>query len=290
MYGSTKNDPAPPEVPKEFAETYRQAFAKAMAGMGQTPHVDPPRVVPVQREADGPTTATYVPTRPDTQGVRISGPLFADHVGKRGAGFWAQLRSSALFVPVIVAFAALLVVGSAYLIGALGSSGIGERGQTTSSMADAAYDGPVTWQHGLSVDGDCGAAKQVAGQGPKRAVDGRSATAWTCRGEGEAMLLTVRMPKTKSIGQVGLIPGHAAQANRLGANHFASGNRITKVRWHLADVKIDQDIPDNRFDRSVRTIRIPATTARVIKVEILDVARGKRNQTSISEVVVGAAR
>jgi len=288
MYGSTKNDPAPPEVPKEFAETYRQAFAKAMAGMSQTPHVDPPRVVPIQREADEPTTATFVPTRPDNQGVRISGPLFADNLGQRGASFWAQLRSSALFVPVIVAVAALLVVGSAYVIGALGFGGVGEQVEATSSMADAAYDGPVAWQHGLSVEGECGAAKQVAGQGPKRAVDGRSATAWTCRGVGEAMILTVRLPKTKVIGQVGLIPGNAAQANRLGANRYASGNRITKVRWHLDDVKIDQNIPDNRFDRSVRTIRIPTTGARVIKVEILGVARGKRNQTSISEVVVGA--
>lgn len=288
MFGSNSTSSAPPpEVPAEFADTYREAYEQAMADFGQTPGrlSAPPVVVPNQRQTDDPQAAlldsapgqgpTFVPTPTDVQGARISGPLFVDDDLDR-PGFWVQLKSSPLFGPVLVGLVVFVLILSAYLIGLAGASEDRGAAVATSGQQVTPYDGQVNWQHDLAATGTCGNGRQVGPNGPGRAVDGRTATAWVCRGRAQGMTLTVRLPKTARIGQVGLIPG-------------ALGKDIRQVRWTIGTESFTQEIEGTSADRSVRDQRIPVTKARTVKLEILQTSGRPRGQTVISEVVIGTA-
>ncbi len=292
MFGSKSDTPAPPpEVPEEFADTYRQAYEAALAGAegAPTPVVAPP-AVPTQRHTTEPGSVTSPPapaTESEPQGVRISGPLFADGDPVVPTGFLAEIRSSGLFVPVLIALVGFILVSGIYYLG-FGSSEPTSESASEQPQQSTPYDGQVSWQHDLSASGTCGRGKQVGANGPGRAVDGKIATAWVCGGKGVEMALTIELPDEVEIGQIGLIPGQASTDRTSGTDLYATGNLISKVRWTIGKTTITQDITGPRTDRQVQHLRIPATSARTIKLEILEVAGGKRNQTSISEVVIGA--
>jgi hypothetical protein len=296
MFGSRSNIPAPPpEVPEEFADTYRKAYEAALSGVEAAPapiqaappaSPQAPPAVPTQRRTDAdpggaPATATptFVPAETEPQGVRLSGPLFADEGPVTPTGFWGEMRRSPLFVPVLIALVAFLVISGIYF---LGFGAPDSDSSSTQPQPSTPYDGQVSWQHDLKASGTCGRGKQVGANAPGRAVDGRIATAWVCHGLGVGMTLRIELPEEVEIGQVGLIPGQAR------ADLYASGNLISRVRWKIGKNVVTQNITGARADSRVRHLRIPATRARTIELEILEITKGKRNQTSISEVVIGA--
>lgn len=295
MFGSNSTSSAPPpEVPAEFADTYRVAYEQALADFGETPGriPAPPVAVPSQRRTeDSPGVQldsapgqgpTFAPTPTDVQGARISGPLFADDDPIR-PGFWGQLKSSPLFAPVLVGLVVFVLILSAYLIGLAGASGDDQAAVANSSQQVTPYDGQVSWQHDLGARGTCGNGRQVGRNRPDRAVDGRTATAWVCRGRAQGMTLTVRLPKSARIGQIGLIPG------QVGSGRGAVSRDIRQVRWTIGTESFVQEIDGTSADRSVRDQRIPLTRARTVKLEILQTSGRPRGQTAVSEVVIGTA-
>ena len=263
-----------------------------MAGSGRPPQVPPaPPVVPIQRDALEQAEPTFAPATADVQGVRISGPLFADAGSNQSNGFWGQLRRSPLFVPVLVLLVVFAIVASAYLIGwALPGS---SSDATSSTSQPVPFDGQVSWQHDLTATGDCGAGRQVARSGPGKAVDQKSATAWICRGDATGVTLIIRLPHNLEVGQLGLSPGTVSskrtRTRALQAQGIqAPGNQIRRVRWSLGDTTITQQISGPRADLRAQSIRIPQTRAHTVKLEILEITPGRPAQTAISEVLIGA--
>jgi hypothetical protein len=122
-------------------------------------------------------------------------------------------------------------------------------------------------------------------------VDGDPSTAWRCDGQGIGTVLTLTLPAGTEVGQVGLIPGYAKTDARSGADRYAENNRITKVRWTLADGSVVvQKLDPGPENRRVQLMRVPRTATGTVTLEILAVDRGTRNTTAISEIEVYRAR
>ena len=122
-------------------------------------------------------------------------------------------------------------------------------------------------------------------------VDHDPSTAWRCDGQAIGTVLTLTLPADTPVGQVGLIPGYAKTDPRSGADRYAENNRITKVRWTLADGSVVvQKLDPGPENRKVQLVRVPRTATGTVTVEILAVDRGARNTTAISEIEVYRAR
>jgi hypothetical protein len=62
------------------------------------------------------------------------------------------------------------------------------------------------------------------------------------------------------------------------------------VRWTIGDIVVVQRLDGAPDDRRMQRLRIPRTEASRVTLEILDVERGPRDTTAISEVRLAAAR
>ncbi|MCW2856671.1 MAG: hypothetical protein JWR52_2286 [Marmoricola sp.] len=287
----------PPEVPEEFAAAYRDAYRRALE---QAPEAD--------AGPDGGSSLLDELTTPVTMPVRAQR---ADDAQPR----WR--------LPALIAAAALLVIAGAFGIGRLVSSGgspaSGPGAGSTSPVGPSNSPSPSsrrTPKPGQVVQGSrpvdtadpatpvaisgvvtgCTAKPAVDSAGhPVRYVaantyDGRIDTAWRCDGTAIGTKLVIRIPAGTQVDEVGLIPGYAKTDPTSGIDRYAENNRITRVRWTLADgVVVEQTLDPNPADRSMQLIRTPRTTTGTITLEILAVARGPRNTTDISEIAVGAA-
>ena len=85
-------------------------------------------------------------------------------------------------------------------------------------------------------------------------------------------------------GHVFVSPNLAAHWPALDA--FEGEDYVRELtRAILADgTEVEQEISDDPTDRSLRTIRVPATSGDQVVLRIDEVAKGKRNTTMISEV------
>jgi hypothetical protein len=162
--------------------------------------------------------------------------------------------------------------------------------------SEDAWDGPVVAVAPDQVEASCTADPGVdsAGDpvvyGAANTLDGDPSTAWRCAGRGIGQTLTITLPEGTAVAEVGLVPGYAKTDAKSGVDRYAENNRITRVRWTLAEgVTVEQDLDPSPDDRSVQLIRVPRTETGSITLEVLSVARGPRNTVAISELEVAAA-
>jgi hypothetical protein len=122
---------------------------------------------------------------------------------------------------------------------------------------------------------------------PARAHDADLSTAWRCPGNGRGERLTLTLPDSTVVAQVGLVPGYAKTDPASGEDRYAQNNRITRVRWHFDDgSSYVQRMRGNPGDRSLRTFRVPETVTSWVELEILASAAGPRDTVAISELAV----
>ncbi|MCX6396644.1 MAG: hypothetical protein NTV23_09170 [Propionibacteriales bacterium] len=273
------DDPgAPPELPEEYADVYRDAYLRALA------EGEPVTQFPAGSELDE----------------------AEDRSSDSSARLW-----------LLLAGVALVLIVAAYLVGDL-LSGDDESPPVPQSQPSAVtgspvaptpsstptprialgpvWDGPVEPVAIESALASCTApagvdsANRPVSYASENAIDDDPSTAWRCNGRARGETITLTLPGSVEVGEVGLVPGYAKTDPISGTDRYAENNRITRVRWFLADgVVVDQVLDPDRADRSVQLIRVPRTATSEVTVEIRSVQRGPRNTTAISSVVVAAA-
>lgn len=166
----------------------------------------------------------------------------------------------------------------------------------TKTTSAAAWDGPVSAVPVNAVTATCtsrpgndSSGKPVSYEA-SNTIDGDTTTAWRCDGQAIGTVLTLTLPSGTEVAEVGLIPGYAKTDAKSGADRYAENNRITKVRWTLADgTVVEQKLDPDPKNRELQLLRVPKTATGTITVEILAVERGARNTTAISEFAVSRA-
>lgn len=301
MSGSKPPDSPPPEVPEEFAATYRAAYEQAMAAHSRGPEQPGDRE---ERDED-PPAPTVVGRAPAGRREPASG----------GAGPWgglARVRDTAWFVPVLLGLLAALLIGAAYAVGrqlaetvesaplpgddpslVLPDRDDADTGPETEEKRDEdAWDGDVTPVEDLEARASCTAKPGRDASGREvtyeaaNLVDGRLDTAWRCRGTATGEKVTLSLGEAREVGRVGLVPGYAKTDERSGADRYAQNNRVTRLRWTLGDTSVVQRVEGAANDRSMRLLRVPRSSTDTVVLEVLAVRKGPRNTTAISEVRV----
>ncbi|MGY2876263.1 hypothetical protein ACVW00_003453 [Marmoricola sp. URHA0025 HA25] len=301
MPGPEIPDAPPPEVPEEFADAYREAYRRALE---TGPDSDQ-------------TVLTALPEVPPQEVVRVGTHRSQEHARPEPAADW---RSSRWFLPVVIGAAGLALVLAAYAVGtALGGaddqkakdrpSAVGTTKAPTSnpahpkaseaapSLAPGGWDGPVTPVSVDAISADCTEPPGSDSSGhkvtyvPANAIDAKADTAWRCAGAAVGEKLTLRLGSAVDVAEVGLVPGYAKTDPASGVDRYAENNRITRVRWTLADgVSVVQRLDPDASSRALQAIRVPRTGTDTLVLEILAVKKGPRNTTAISQIEVAAAR
>lgn len=277
-------DGPPPEVPEEFAAAYREAYRRAMVE-GSAPSADPDQAPPQA------PSESVAPGGPPTQRV----------TEYRAGSRLEHLRESAWFVPLVAVLLVLaLVLGGWLLARSLGgdeepAGTPAERSGTAGAAAP--HRGPVDPVEVTAISATCtlapgvDAAGRRVGYDARNAIDGKPTTAWRCEGDAVRQRLVLRLPEGTEVAAVGLVPGYAKTDPASGADRYAENNRITRVRWHLAEgVKVEQRLDPAPGRRDLQVLRVPRTATDRVVLEILAVERGSRGATAISEIRISAAR
>jgi len=302
MPGTDHPDAPPPEGPEEFADAYREAYRRALESddpSDELPEVPPQEVVVVgtHRSVDAAAPVRRVPS-------------------------WSSARSATWFLPAVIAASALVLISAAYAVGVAlsGDDGNGPAGTASPSAVRTAaphrtsspgekktveaepstspggWDGPVDAVGVNAISADCTAPASNDSAGhrvtyvPDNAIDDDPETAWRCSGTAVGQKLTLRMTIGADVAEVGLVPGYAKTDPVSGADRYAENNRITRVRWTLADgISFVQRLDPDPSSRAVQLLRVPPTDTDTITLEILGVKRGPRNTTAISQIVVRSA-
>jgi hypothetical protein len=298
MAGPEIPDAPPPEVPEEFADAYREAYRRAL-------------------ESDagyGPDEVVVAPEEPAQEAVR-AGTHRSEDIAPATSTDW---RSARWFVPVVIGACGLVLVLAAYAIGKA-FSGNDEPGtvrpsashttppsaqrsphpkpsHAVPSMAPDGWDGSVKAVSVDAISADCTAPPSSDSAGhkvtyvPENTIDDKADTAWRCPGTAVGQVLTLRLGGAVDVGEVGLVPGYAKTDPVSGVDRYAENNRITRVRWTLADgVSVVQRLDPDPSSRALQLLRVPRTTTDTITLEILGVKRGPRNTTAVSQIRVAAA-
>jgi hypothetical protein len=262
----------------QYADAYRRGYERARRSFEPTARLDREAM-----KAPGPSGL-----RP-----RAARAVMTSRLGSGGPGSRRFLTGAGL------GLAAVALVGGAF--------GVGRIVGHDSSMASAGAEGPAspsdsapyaaavravavagstaTCQSGASVD----AAGNPVTYEPSLAHDSDLSTAWRCDGAGVGERLTVELPEAVEVAELGIVPGYAKTDPANGVDRYAENNRITRVRWRLDDGStFVQRMSPDPSDRSMRTLRIPATETRSVVLEILRSQQGPRNTVAISEVRVAA--
>jgi hypothetical protein len=230
-----------------------------------------------------------------TGSAQPAGERFTEY---RTATLGERVRESRAFVPVVVVLLALLLILGAYAIGRALADGNATETESNGERRDATepWDGEVTDVQPGKVQADCTSKPGVDAGGKKvrydaaNMTDGDPTTAWRCDGDASGRELVIALPPGTEVGEVGLIPGYAKTDPVDGADRYAENNRITRVRWTLAGgVQVEQELDGAADNREMQTMRVPRTQTDELRLEILEVTKGPRNTTAISEVRVAAA-
>jgi len=286
----------PPEVPEEFAAAYRAAYERALTAQSEGAR---------HREHAAPDPGEELPRR-------RGAPRVGTHTTPPRSG---GLHSRVWFVPLLLVLLGLLLVTGAYVVGRaladrLESGGSGaeptvvmrEDGASEPQPisrqrpAEGAWKGRVVPLGGVRARTGCTSPSGVdaAGReityGAANLTDGAADTTWRCDGRAVGEKITLDLGGDRRVAEVGLIPGYAKTDDQSGADRYAENNRVTLARWTIGDEVVEQRIPDDVGDRSLRVIRVPLTTTDTVGLQILDVAKGPRGTTAISEVQVSRAR
>lgn len=295
-------DAPPPEVPEEFAAAYREAYRRALeSGVESDP------------ESGG---ALALPEVPPHEVISVGTHRSADAPPRPALDRW---RSSRWFLPALIGASGLVLVLAAYAVGSAlrgggdepGGAGPSATHTTTSpprsrparatpsalpSNAPGGWGGPVSPASVDAISADCTEPPGNDSAGhrvtyvPENAIDAKADTAWRCAGTAVGEKLTLRLGRAIDVGEVGLVPGYAKTDPASGVDRYAENNRITRVRWTLADgVSVVQRLDPDPSSRDVQVLRVPRVVTDTVTLEILAVKRGPRNTTAISEVAVLAA-
>jgi hypothetical protein len=288
----------PPEVPDEFAAAYRAAYEQAMRATagGRSHRAGEARPEPV------------APVRP-------SGRERWDALRAGAAEALVGWRRQRWFLPVVAGVGALVLVLVAYLLGRA-FSGDDRGSAATTAGGPAVYSGDTStqapgtpavstgkaWRGEVEavtptrVRASCTAPPGVDSAGAPvsyragNVADGDRSSAWRCDGAASGVRLVLRLPGPTELGEVGIVPGYAKTDPVSGADRYAQNNRVTRVRWTIGDIVVVQRLDGAPDDRRMQRLRIPRTEASRVTLEILDVERGPRDTTAISEVRLAAAR
>jgi hypothetical protein len=226
-------------------------------------------------------------------------------------GWWA---------PALLGGLVLLLVLSAYGIGRVFSSSVGDADVSTEepdgvvlgdggeqdgggggddkprNQQKGAYQGRTDQATIGGATASCQAPASVDAAGnevaypPTNVYDGDLTTAWRCNGTGVGQSLTLTLAEAGRIGEVGLVPGYAKTDPRSGVDRYAENNRLTRVRWTFADgASMVQRLDGSATNRELQTMRIPVTESDSVVLEVLASTRGPRNTMAVSEVRVGRA-
>jgi hypothetical protein len=304
----------PPEVPDEFAAAYRAAYEEAMNASAAT---GSHRAGAAHAEPSGPTERS---ARPEPTGPSAAERWQAVQAGAEerwaamtaGLGGWRRQR---WFLPVLAGAGALVLVIGAYLLGTAfsdddpaaaprtdangraiyaGDSSTGSPGRPAVSTGKA-WRGDVEAVTPTRVRATCTAPAGVDSGGDPvsyragNVADGDVSTAWRCDGAASGVRLVMVLPDATPLAEVGLVPGYAKTDPVSHVDRYAQNNRITRVRWTIGDITVEQKLDGSAGTRRMQLLRIPRTTASRVTLQILDVSRGPRNTTAISEVELGEA-
>jgi hypothetical protein len=305
--GPTPPGSLPPEVPEEFAAAYRAAYERALAAQSEG--------LPDEPEPEKRDPATDTHELPARRGRLVVGTHRTEAYEDEPTMF-EKASESPWFVPLLLALLALLLVLGAYAVGRAfagkvnhdsGSNAepkvvMSERGKnkpqqpvTTQAPGKGAWDGKVERVGGVRARANCTSPPGQDASGAKvsyaaaNLTDGVADTTWRCDGAAIGKKITLRLPDKTAIGEVGLIPGYAKTDDATGEDRYAENNRVTRVRWTIGDVVVDQKLGGSTGDRSLRLLRVPRSETDQVQLEILAVANGPRNTTAISEVQLGKA-
>jgi hypothetical protein len=309
----TRPGDPPPDVPEEYAEAYQRGYRRALLGEPE------PETEPETETEPEPTT------RLGGLGASFEGAP-RTHRGRRRRESKTWLVPVLLAVMVLGLVGAAYLLGRVFS-SEVASTNVAEETPNGVALSDGGgtpeatrsqgseeegtdpgtdkgadkrrnqpYDGTVQRVRLASVDASCQYPSSVDAAGnrvsypPAQVQDGDLSTAWRCAGDGVGERLTLSLPGEERIAEVGLVPGYAKTDPRTGADRYAENNRITEVRWILGDgEEFVQRLDGSSANRDLQTMRIPATRADTIVVEILASTGGSRNTVAVSEVRVAAA-
>lgn len=311
MSDQTPPGSLPPEVPEEFAAAYRAAYERALAA--QTEGALTPAGPEIDEES--PTETTDTAELPARSGRLVVGTHRTEAYDEEPSVV-ERITESPWFVPLLLAILAALLILGAYAVGrsiadkvdddaaansepevVMSKGGDGTARQPVSSQAPGkgAWKGEVERVGGITAKADCTSAPGEDASGEKvgyaaaNLTDGAADTTWRCDGTAIGEVLTLTLPATTPIGEVGLIPGYAKTDDATGDDRYRENNRVTRVRWTIGDTEVVQQLTPSPEDRSLRLVRVPRTDTDEVRLEILAVAKGPRNTTAISEVQLGRA-
>jgi hypothetical protein len=309
--GPTPPGSLPPEVPEEFAAAYRAAYERALEAQSEGPQHRPES----ESESESESDASDTDELPARRGRLVVGTHRTESYDEQPTVF-EKVTDSPWFVPLLLALLALLLILGAYAVGrafagkvsddagqsseptvVMNEKGAGQKRQPVSTQAPGkgAWDGKVERLAGVKATADCTSAPGRDASGGKvsyaaaNLTDGVADTTWRCGGTAIGKKITLSIPDKTAIGEVGLIPGYAKTDDATGDDRYAENNRVTRVRWTIGNIVLDQKMNGSTGDRSLRLLRVPRTEAEEVQLEILAVARGSRNTTAISEVQLGQA-
>lgn len=243
----------PPDVPAEFVEAYRKAYDEALSAAPPVPR-----------------------TRTAARRTHVRRPIPRPKL-RRPATDIDPRRLRLLVVAVAAVLAVVLVV---YLLIQAFSGG--------PTRVAKPWKGPVAQRRVLGVSATCAAPASPARRasyGAEKMIDSLADTAWRCNGDGHGARVLLNLGGPVRVGEVGLIPGYATTSRR---NHPSGYNRITRVRWSIGSTQVVQRL--RASDHGMQVVRIPPTTAKSLRLEILGSTPGPLHATAISEVRVAAAR
>ena len=308
----------PPELPEEYRDAYNEAYRRALeadevvrsapeagadAGLGM--HAGP---APRHQADAAELIGEVAPQEVVAVGAHRPGPVVeVDEPARPG---W--------LVPALLGLVALLLVLAAYAVGKALSGDDASPSESsahtqptrsesptrkpshkpsrTPSEDPAAWKGDVSPVAAKTAQATCHAPASVDSAGTKvtyfapNTLDDDPATAWRCDGSAVGQKIRFTLPSGTEVAEVGMIPGYAKTDPASGTDRYAENNRITRVRWTFPDGStVVQRLDPDPKKRDLQTVRVPATKAGTVTMEILAVARGPRNTTAISEVSFGAA-
>jgi hypothetical protein len=291
-------------VPEEFAAAYRAAYERALAAQSEGAEH---RADPEQDDPRDPSDTHELPAR---RGRLVVGTHRTETYDDEPTMF-ERVSESSWFVPLLLALLALLLILGAYAVGrafshqvkdgggtaseprvVMSEKGAGKARQPVTNQAPGkgAWAGKVQRLGGIKAQTDCTSKPGRDAQGNKvsyaaaNLTDGLADTTWRCGGTAIGQTITFRLAEKSEIGEVGLIPGYAKTDAESGADRYAENNRVTRVRWTIGDKVVDQKLTGSPKDRSLRLLRVPRSRTDEVQLQILEVARGPRNTTAISEV------
>jgi len=314
-------------VPEEFAAAYRAAYERALAQQSAQTHRRVEDDYDTDATDEQGAVGRDPDALPRRGGRLFIGKhrgerdeqVEARAVAAARSSWLEEARGSQWFVPALLVLLAVLLVLGAYALGRAfagsvetqddGSSGSrnaqaaeserssrsaeGRSGQGTAQAKP--WRGPVTEVEKVKAKVGCTAKPGVDAGGTKvdykskNMTDGDETTTWRCGGSATGERITLKLPKGTQVAEVGLVPGYAKTDPADGADRYRQNNRVTKVRWTVGDTEVVQEMNGSADDRSMRTVRVPRTSADEIELEILEVSKGPRNTTTISELRVASA-